>query len=135
MPLKKWIIMAFSRLSSLQWNDSSQNSVRTGEEAANDGERSNKNSLIPGMTDCWMPNPIAPAQELNFCMSGFVTQASLPIHWRGIKGFCDSSFNSIFKSPAVANAIITVAVDLQTYEITILYQFFSFFGLFSNSFA
>ena len=98
---------------SLQLNASSQNSVSTGEAATLEGERSSKNSLRPGMTDFWMPNPMAPAQKLNFNKSWLVTQASLPIHWRGGEGSFDSSSSRSLSSAEVVNATITTAVDLE----------------------
>ena len=103
----------FSLFPILQLNASSQNSVSNGEEATLVAERSSKNSLRPGMTDFWMPNPMAPAQKLNFSMSWLVTQASLPIHWRGGEGLSDSSSSRSFNSAEAVNATITTAVDLQ----------------------
>ena len=107
----------FSLVPSLQLNASSQNSVSNGEAASLGGERSSKNSLRPGMTDFSMPKPMAPAQKLNLSISGLVTQASLPIHWRGGEGSSDSSSSRILKSPEAANATITVDVDLKKHNI------------------
>ena len=98
---------------SLHLNTSSQNSVSNGEAATLVAERSSKNSLRPGMTDFWMPNPMAPAQKLNFSISWLVTQASLPIHWRGGEGLSASSSKRILSSAEAVNATITTAVDLQ----------------------
>ena len=117
MPAMLKIGMTVSLFLSLQLNDSSQNSVSTGEAATLAGESSNKNSLRPGITDCSMPNPMAPAQRLNLSMSGSVTQASLPIHWRGGEGSRDSSSNRILRSPEAANATTTFAVDLKRYSV------------------
>ncbi len=103
----------FSPFVSLQLNASSQNSVSTGEAATLLGERSSKNSLRPGMTDCSIPNPMAPAQKVNLSRSRLVTQASLPIHCRGGGGSCDSSSSKSLSSEEATNATMTIAVDLE----------------------
>ena len=108
----------FSLFTSLQLNASSQNMVSNGESATLDGERSSKKSLRPGMTDFSIANPMAPARKLNLSMSRSVTQASLPIHWRGGEGLRDSSSSRILKSPVEINATTTLAVDLEGRSMT-----------------
>ena len=112
-------IYILSLFFSWQLNAPSQNSVSSWDVATLAGEISRRYSLKPGITDCGIPNPMAPAQKPNLSISWLVTQDSLPIHWREGKGLLANSSNRILISPNAVNATIIKAVDLRKYVIKI----------------